>query len=122
MVELVLLVQQSFLMSHITWTYHAHQALLLPLQSFNKYSSLHMVSMMMIYFRLSLKYEQFWSKTITMEKLFLIIIKAHLENYFHLYVEALEYIVAFFFVSDHYNYACWISVHIFNTKTLPATK
>src|SRR6218665_20474 len=45
---------------------------------------------------------KFWNTIIVMEKVILILIRAHRENNFNLYVEAM---VGFFFAFDHYNYA-----------------
>ena len=48
-------------------------------------------------------------------------VKAHRENNFVLYVEALESLAPWFFALDHINYARWIPIHIRDMKSLPAT-
>ncbi|MES9881369.1 MAG: hypothetical protein ABW185_10860, partial [Sedimenticola sp.] len=63
---------------------------------------------------------QFWDTIIRIEKMVLVLLRAHRENNFDLYLEALEWLVGFFFALDHYNYARWISVHIRDMKSLPS--
>ena len=53
------------------------------------------------------------------ETLILIIIRAHRDKYFHLYVEVLEMLAPLFFALDHVNYSRWLPIHIRDMKSLP---
>ncbi len=59
-----------------------------------------------------------WTSSL-IEALILIFIGAHREANFDLYIEALEDLVGFFFAFDHYNYAWWLPIHIWDMKSLP---
>ncbi len=56
-----------------------------------------------------------------MEILGLIFVRAHREQDFALYVESLKALVPWFFALDHQNYSRWISVHIRDMESLPAS-
>lgn len=49
----------------------------------------------------------------------LLVIRAHRQRNFSLYVEALEELMPLFFALDHVNYARWASIHIRDLKSLP---
>ena len=55
---------------------------------------------------------QYWDTILSIELLIFTFIRAHHEKDFPLYVEALEEIVGYFFVFDHYIYARWVPIHI----------
>ena len=55
---------------------------------------------------------QYWDTILSIELLILTFIRAHREKDFPLYVEALEVIVGYFFLFDHYNYARWVPIHM----------
>ena len=55
---------------------------------------------------------QYWDTILNMEILGLIFVRAHREQDFPLFVEALKALVPWFFALDHHNYAPWIPVHI----------
>jgi len=63
----------------------------------------------------------FWDLIMRYETLILILIRAHRERHFLLYVEVLEELVPLFFALDHVNYARWMSVHIRDIMSLPDT-
>ena len=63
----------------------------------------------------SLTYK-FWDMIMQMELAF---VKAHRENNFALYVEALESLAPWSFAFDHSNYARWLPIYIRDMKCLP---
>ena len=62
---------------------------------------------------------KFWDMIIQMELKVLAFVKAHRENNFALYVEALESLAPWSFALDHTNYARWLPIHIRDMKCLP---
>lgn len=62
---------------------------------------------------------KFWFMIMQMELTVLVFVKAHRENNFSLYVEALESLAPWFFALDHTNYARWLPIHIRDMKCLP---
>ena len=62
---------------------------------------------------------KFWFMIMQMELTVLAFVKAHRENNFSLYVEALESLAPWFFTLDHANYARWMPIHIRDMKCLP---
>ena len=48
----------------------------------------------------------------------LLVIRAHRQRNFSLYVEAMEELMPLFFALDHVNYARWASIHIRDMKSL----
>ena len=56
-----------------------------------------------------------------MELLSLMLVRAHREYFFELYVETLEELACLLFALDHYNYARWIPIHIHDMKSLLVT-
>ena len=64
---------------------------------------------------------KFWYMIMQMELAVLAFVKAHRENNFPLYVEALESLVPWFFALDHTNYARWTPIHIRDMKSLPVS-
>ena len=60
----------------------------------------------------------YWSKVLDLEMLFLKFLKSEREGSFQAYVEALEDMIPWLFVSDHYHYARWLSVHVQDLKCL----
>ena len=61
----------------------------------------------------------FWDMICRYEKLMLIMVRAHREKNFPLYIAVLQKLSPLFFALDHENYARWVSVHIRDLKTLP---
>ena len=62
---------------------------------------------------------RFWDMIMQMELKVLALVKAHRENNFSLYVEALESLAPWSFALDHNNYARWLPIHISDMKCLP---
>ena len=57
-----------------------------------------------------------------MEIIGLIIVRAHREHNFPLYVETtLKALVPWFLALDHHSYARWIQIHICDMKNLPTS-
>lgn len=118
----------SFLKSsHLARTRHAHQVTCVALDSLQRQafqkdelngSSFEVWKENMI--RKSPTF-QYWDTILSIEMLILVFIRAHRENNFPLYVEALEAIVGYFFAFDRYNYARWVPVHIRDMTSLPAS-
>ena len=63
----------------------------------------------------------YWDTILSLELLILTFIRAHREKNFplYMYVEALEAIVGYFFVFEHYNHARWVPIHIRDMLSLP---
>jgi len=61
----------------------------------------------------------FWNMIMQMELKALAFVKAHRENNFALYVEALESLAPWSFALDHTNYAMWLPIHIRDMNCLP---
>ena len=61
----------------------------------------------------------FWDVILQLETLVLLVIRAHRQRNFNLYVEAMEELIPLFFALDHVNYARWVSIHIRDLKSLP---
>lgn len=53
------------------------------------------------------------------ETLVLMLVRAHRERDFALFVDVLELLTPLFFALDHTNYARWVPVHIKDMKSLP---
>lgn len=49
----------------------------------------------------------------------LLLVRAHRQRNFTLYVEALEELIPLFFALDHVNYARWAPIHLRDMKSLP---
>lgn len=66
---------------------------------------------------------QYWDTALSIELLVLTFVRAHREKNLLLYVDALEALVGFFFIFDHYNYA-YGSLFTFVTwhRCLPLSK
>lgn len=62
---------------------------------------------------------QYWDTIYNLEILGLLLVRAHREADFALYVESLKALVPWFFALDHYNYARWIPIHIRDMDNLP---
>jgi hypothetical protein len=60
----------------------------------------------------------YWETVIKLERLLMMLLKAQREGNYPLYLEALIGIVPWMFVTDHYNYARWMSVHISDLENL----
>jgi hypothetical protein len=122
---------ESFIhVSHITRTRHAHQVTAIVLsklqqdayeqwrgemqgqESFEDWK-INMVD----------KYPtfQYWNLVLTTEIHILILVRAQREKNLALYIECLETLMFLFFALDHFNYSRWISVHLRDMKSLPAT-
>ena len=61
---------------------------------------------------------QFWSITLKMEMDYLLFLRSIRSRKFSLYVRSLGKLLPWTFVSDHYNYAQWISVHHYDMEML----
>ncbi len=64
---------------------------------------------------------KYWSITLKMELILLQFVKAIRSADFDLYVNTLQLIAPWMFSLDHYNYARWLSVHIYSMVTLEDT-
>ena len=60
----------------------------------------------------------YWKNILAMQIHILIFICALRESNFELYVVSLKSLIKWFFALDHYNYACWLSVHLFDLLSL----
>ena len=63
----------------------------------------------------------YWYLIIKLQINILLFIKSIRESNFPLYVLSLQKLVKWKFALDHYNYARWISVHLFDLMTLSST-
>ncbi|KAG0723721.1 hypothetical protein GWK47_042072 [Chionoecetes opilio] len=61
----------------------------------------------------------YWDTILRLEILGLIVVRAHREQDFPLYVETLKALVPWFFALDHQNYARWLPVHIRTWRVCP---
>ena len=109
--------------THITRTRHAHQVTALTravLQkvAYRQSESEEDFTEWKIKMR---KYPTFlyWDLILETELLIFILIRAHREKNFNLYVESLSELMWLFFSLDHYNYSRWLSVHLRDMKSLP---
>ena len=62
---------------------------------------------------------QYWNTILNIEITGLIMIRAHRDQNFPLYVESLKELTPWFFALDHQNYARWLPVHINDMERLP---
>ena len=62
----------------------------------------------------------FWDIVMKYEMLILLLVRAHRERNFDLFLAALELITPLFFSLDHVNYARWIPIHVRDMKSLPS--
>ena len=60
----------------------------------------------------------YWKNILEMQIHILIFTRALRESNFELYVASLKSLMKWFFALDHYNYACWLSVHLFDLLSL----
>ena len=60
----------------------------------------------------------YWKNILEMQIHILIFIRALSESNFELYVVSLKSLMKWFFALDHYNYARWLSVHLFDLLSL----
>lgn len=110
--------------SHLTRTRHAHQLTCVALEKLQK-EAFQVASCECSFdeWRRDMIEKsptfQYWDSILYLELLILTFIRAHREKNFPLYVEALEAIVGYFFVFDHYNYARWVTIHIRDMLSLP---
>jgi hypothetical protein len=61
----------------------------------------------------------FWNMILRLETKVFLLIRAHREKNFTLYVEMLEQLTPIFFALDHNHYARWMPIHIRDMKSLP---
>lgn len=61
----------------------------------------------------------FWDLVMKYETLVLMLVRAHRERDFALFVDVLELFTPLFFALDHTNYARWVPIHIKDMKSLP---
>lgn len=123
---------QSFLkVSHITRTRHAHQISVLALgklqqDAFDKaIDTDNDDEKVFDSWKVSMIDKcptfQYWDMVLRLEQAILIFVRSHRENNFQLYLEVLESLMFMFFALDHYNYSRWVSVHVRDMKSLPAS-
>ena len=60
----------------------------------------------------------YWKNILEMQIHILIFIRALSESNFELYVVSLKSLMKWFFALDHYNYARWLSVYLFDLLSL----
>ena len=60
----------------------------------------------------------FWKQVMEFDFHILLLIRSIRESNFTLFVETLRKVIKWYFVYDHYNYARWLSVHIFDLLML----
>ena len=117
----------SFLVSsHLTRTRHAHQISVLSLAKLQKDAHVSGMGSSEKPFQEWINYMcdisptfKFWDMIIQLQTLILIFVRSHRERNFQLYVDVLEELVPWFFVTDQQNYARWIPVHIRDMRSLP---
>ena len=123
-------VADSFLKaSHLTKTRHAHQVTALALAKLQEEAWEHYCTSS----HSDISFEtwknrmisasptfQFWNIILKFEILVLILVRAHRQKNFDLFIEALEALTPWFFVLDHPNYARWIPIHLRDMKALSA--
>ena len=51
----------------------------------------------------------------------LVFVRSIREGNFHVYVQSLRNLLKWFFAEDHTNYARWLTIHVFDLISLPAT-
>ena len=68
---------------------------------------------------LSSSMAHYWSLVIQIE--ILVFVHSIRESNFHLYVQSLRNLLNWFFALDHTNYARWLTIHVFDLISLPAT-
>lgn len=61
----------------------------------------------------------FWELVMKYEMLVLLLVRAHRERDFALFVDVLELFIPLFFALDHVNYARWVPIHLRDMKSLP---
>lgn len=111
--------------SHVTKTRHAHQVTAasihaLLLRAYAEYTSEAATAetdVMSLEQWCAMRAEQsvqfdYWQKTLSLEVLLLLYIRALREGNFQLYVESLTKIVPWMFALDHTHYSRWLPVHI----------
>ena len=62
---------------------------------------------------------QYWEMTLQLELLVLQFIRSLRLADFDLYVTSLTHLAPLFFILNHSNYACWVSVHVRDMLALP---
>ena len=63
----------------------------------------------------------FWRMVINLQIEILIFVRSLCEGNFPVYVQTMRNLLKWFFALDHYNYARWLTVHIFHLLSLPIT-
>jgi hypothetical protein len=63
----------------------------------------------------------YWSLTMELELAVLVFVRSLRQSDFELYIEALDTLVPWFFALDRTNYSRWLSVHVYDMKSLKAT-
>ena len=117
------------LRKRLTRTRHAHQVTALVLAKLQDEALLHTRGVINDEAKEAWKQEmaqksptfQYWDTVLNMELLGLVFIRSHHEGNFSQYFESLKAMVPWFFSLDHHNYACWISIHIRDMESLPAS-
>lgn len=114
--------------SHLTRTRHGHQVSLLALHKLQDEAFLsctdgsHNAETKEAW-RQSMKKKsptfQYWDTVLQIELLGLLLVRAHRECNFSLYIESLKALAPWFFALDHHNYARWLPIHIRDMENLP---
>lgn len=115
--------------SHIKRTRHAHQVCAVVLKNLQREAFLASKSQDPEISEESWMFEmvkksptfQYWDTLFRLEILGLLLVRAHREADFGLYVETLKALAPWFFALDHHNYARWIPVHIRDMENLPTS-
>ena len=63
----------------------------------------------------------YWYKTTELRLNLLIFVRSIREGNFSLYVSSLKQVVKWYYACDHYHYAQWITVHLYDLVNLPFT-
>ena len=63
----------------------------------------------------------YWYIFIDLILIFLIFVRSIREGNFSMYVSSLEQVVKWYYACDHYHYARWVTVHLYNLVNSPTT-
>ena len=62
-----------------------------------------------------------WQLIFNVEIVLLLFVQSQREANFQLHTEELKSFMKYYFTFDHYNYASWVSIHLFDCKALKFT-
>ena len=63
----------------------------------------------------------YWYIFIDLILIFLIFVRSIREGNFSMYVSSLKQVVKWYYACDHYHYARWVTVHLYNLVNSPTT-